>query len=91
MATQKKQFIQICSLDQENTDSLTGKLMKFVELASLLNIDEDDVEEWAIEAINNDIIDARIDQINETVVIKTTRLRQLNGDEWGKVKSKVSS
>lgn len=65
--------------------------MKFGELAALINIKEDDVEEWAIEAINNDIIDARIDQINETVVIKTSRLRQLNGDEWGKVKAKISS
>ena len=31
------------------------------ELARLLNWKKDDLEEWAIEAISNQIIDARID------------------------------
>jgi translation initiation factor 3 subunit M len=88
LATQKKQYIEICSLKQ---DSSTGRLLKFSELASLLNIKVDDVEEWAITAINNDIIDARIDQMNEEIVIKTSRLRQLNNDEWLKVKGKITS
>jgi len=65
--------------------------MKFSELADLLDINVDDVEEWAIMAINNDIIDARIDQINEEIVIKTSRLRQLNNDEWLKIKGKITS
>jgi hypothetical protein len=62
-ATQKKQYIQICSIGQEaNGEAVTsGKVLKFSELVSLLQIPADDVEEWCIEAINNDIIDARID------------------------------
>jgi hypothetical protein len=48
--------------------------LKFSELAKLLDIAEDDVEEWTIEAINNDIIDARIDQINSEIVIKTHKI-----------------
>lgn len=88
MATEKKQFIQICSLDQ---DSSTGRLLKFTELADLLDIKADDVEEWAINAINNDIIDARIDQMNEEIVIKTSRLRVLNDAEWLKVKNKIAT
>jgi len=64
--------------------------MKYTELAELLDIKDDDVEEWAITAINNDIIDARIDQINEEIVIKTSRLRVLNEAEWLKVKNKIT-
>lgn len=92
-ATQKKQYIQICSLGQDaNAESSTsGKVLKFSELVSLLQISADDVEEWAIEAINNDIIDARIDQINEEIVIKTCRQRHLNNDEWNKVKTRISA
>lgn len=92
-ATQKKQYIQICSLGQDaNENAVTsGKVLKFSELVSLLQIPADDVEEWAIEAINNDIIDARIDQINEEIVIKTCRQRHLNKDEWNKVKSRISA
>ena len=92
-AAQKKQYIQICSLGQEaNGDAATsGKVLKFSELVSLLQIAADDVEEWCIEAINNDIIDARIDQINEEIVIKTCRQRHLNKEEWNKVKSRISA
>jgi len=92
-ATQKKQYIQICSLGQDaNENAVTsGKVLKFSELVSLLSIPADDVEEWAIEAINNDIIDARIDQINEEIVIKTCRQRHLNKEEWNKVKSRISA
>jgi len=64
--------------------------MKFSELAKLLDITEDDVEEWVIEAINNDIIDARIDPINSEVVIKTHKLPLLDKNEWLNIKAKVT-
>jgi len=62
MITEKKRFIQICSVQIESS---TGKTLSFKEISSMLDLNIDDVEEWAISAINNDIIDARIDQINE--------------------------
>ena len=37
--------------------------MSFKDLAKLLDIKEDDIEEWVIEAMSNDIIDAKIDQV----------------------------
>ena len=64
--------------------------MKFSELAKLLDIDVDDVEEWTIEAINNDIIDARIDQINSEIVIKTHKITSLDKKEWLNIKAKVT-
>jgi hypothetical protein len=72
MLTTKKRFILICSMD---LDSSTGKTMSFKELGQLLSLAEDDIEEWAITAINNDIIDARIDQLKEQIIIKTHKLR----------------
>ena len=56
----------------------------------MLDLKADEVEEWIITAINNDIIDARIDQIQEEIIIKTHRLRQLNENEWKQVLGKVS-
>jgi len=61
----KKSYIQICSLSTETSN------FKYSDLATLLDISADDVEEWAIEAITNRIIDAQIDQLNEVVVIKS--------------------
>jgi len=88
MVQEKKRFVQICSI---NIESSTGNKMTFKEVAKMLDLKEDDVEEWAITAINNDIIDARIDQIEESIVIKTHKLRQLSNDEWNKVKAKVTT
>ena len=41
----KKSYLQICSLSTQTTN------YTYTELSKLLNIQEDDIEEWAIEAI----------------------------------------
>lgn len=60
----KKQYIDVCSIQSNK--------MSFKDLAKLLDIKEDDIEEWVIEAMSNDIIDAKIDQVSEQVIIKTS-------------------
>ena len=62
--TLKKQYVQICSIESDGTN------FSYKDLASMLNIDKDEVEAWAIEAIANNIIDAKIDQLKEEIVIK---------------------
>lgn len=78
----KKQYIQICSIedvpDQEKEQS-------FAEIAKLLDIDEDEIEEWIIQAMSHGIIDAKMDQLNEKVIIKTTMVRMVNQEEWLKI------
>ena len=75
----KKQYVQICSLKLENSNH------KYEELAAILNISKDDVEQWAIEAIAGDIIDAKIDQINEEIIIKSHIMNQ----EWKAIKERL--
>ncbi len=48
------------------------------------------MESWAIEAIANGIIDAKIDQLKEEIVIKSHMLMQLRNDEWKHIQSKIS-
>ena len=43
-----------------------------------VQIKVNEVEEWAIEAIANGIIDAKIDQLKEEIVIKSHNLRELS-------------
>lgn len=77
-AVLKKQYIQICSLPDvaENEE----KTLSFNKLAELLGIDINDIEEWIVEAMSNGIIDAKIDQINQCIIIKTTVLRVLDSN-----------
>lgn len=42
----------------------------------------DEIEQWAIEAIQNKIIDAKVDQLNEVIVIKNHMLREIKLQEW---------
>lgn len=63
---QKKQYIELCKhCAGKNTGD--GVTMKFSEMAALLAINEDDVEEWVINAMGNGILEAKIDQIDEVV------------------------
>jgi hypothetical protein len=36
-------------------------VLSFKDLSKLLDIPEDDIEEWIIECMHNDIIDAKMD------------------------------
>lgn len=67
----KKSYVEICSLNTSKTN------FSYNELANLLNIKANDVEEWAIEAISMEIIDAKIDQQNQEIIIKSHQLREI--------------
>lgn len=75
----KKQYVQICSLKLEKTN------YGYDDLAATLNISKDEVEAWAIEAIAAGIIDAKIDQIKEEIVIKSHIMNQ----EWQAIKERL--
>ena len=47
------------------------------------------MEEWAIEAIQAGIIDAKIDQLNEEVVIKSHMLCKIANEEWQTIHAKI--
>ena len=55
----------------------------------ILQIPVDDIEMWAIEAIQNKIIDAKIDQMNGLIVIKSHMLREIKLEEWKAIQQKI--
>lgn len=76
----KKQYVQICSLKLHNSNH------RYEELAATLGIVREDVEQWAIEAIAAGIIDAKIDQIREEIVIKSHTMNQ----EWSAIRDRLA-
>jgi len=80
----KKSYLQICMLSTE-----TNTNFEYENLAELLNIEKDDVEQWAIEAIQAKIIDAKIDQLNEEIVIKSHMMRKIGTEEWETIHAKI--
>ena len=53
---EKKQYLTICNIDLEVKNTFT-----FSEFSALMGLKPDDIEEWTINAIAGDIIDAKID------------------------------
>jgi translation initiation factor 3 subunit M len=49
----------------------------------------DDIEEWTIEAIADKVIDGKIDQLNEEIVIMSTIKRKIGIEEWQAIKTKI--
>lgn len=74
----KKQYIQLCT-------TLEHPSLKYSDLAQVLNVPYDEVEVWAIEAIASGIIDAKIDQLNEEIVIKGHALNK----DWSSILQKI--
>ena len=82
-AITKKSYLQICTLST-STSNFT-----YSELSKLLNIEEEGIEEWAIEAIQNKIINAKIDQFNEEIIIKSHIMREIKAPEWKAIQTKI--
>ena len=40
--------------------------------------------------MSNDIIDAKIDQVSEQVIIKTSQMRNLQKEEWAVIAKKIA-
>ena len=48
--------------------------VSFKELTALVGIKEDEVEEWVIEAMTHEILDCKIDQVKQAVLVKATHV-----------------
>ena len=69
--TLKKQYVDVCRMGQAKAGKGAGDVViSFADLAKLVNIKVDDVEEWVIEAMGNHIIEAKIDQIESNVHLR---------------------
>lgn len=90
LVLQKKQYIELCKYCAGKNKG-DGVSMKFTEMAKLLVIAEDDVEEWVINAMGNGVLEAKIDQIEELVVIKSIQPLSFSAEEWKGINLKLAA
>ena len=60
----KMRLLSLCTLASSKAE------MKYSEIAACMQIGEAEVEAWVIKAITAKLLDAKMDQINKTVVVK---------------------
>ena len=60
----KMRLLSLCSLASQKSE------IKHSEIAACMQIKDTEVESWVIKAITARLLDAKMDQLNQTVLIK---------------------
>lgn len=63
--------------------------LPYAVVAAKLAIAEDDVEKWVVKAITANLVQAKVDQLNRTVVLTRVLARGFGADEWRAVQTKL--
>merc|ERR1712070_92700 len=64
--------------------------MRLLSIASALHIGKDEVEMWVMEAIRNGLVNAKMDQIRELVVVSVCLERSFGTKQWACLKTSLS-
>lgn len=82
----KMMYLAVCV--QANQDNV----ISYDKLSDIVGIPRDQVEEWIIDAIVNKIIDARLDQENECIIVSFISQRNMNDPkEWQRLQQKLQN
>jgi translation initiation factor 3 subunit M len=65
--------------------------ISFSDLESTIDINEDDIEDFVVEAIQNGLVHAKIDQVNQMVVIRSCSRRTFSESEWLELRNKMEA
>jgi translation initiation factor 3 subunit M len=63
----------------------------FSECVTKLNVDQDDVEDFVVELIQSGLVHAKIDQIQEKIIIRSCSRRTFKKAEWEELHNKLES
>jgi len=80
----KIKLLTLASMAQHRSE------LTLAEVAAKLEEKEDSVERWVVRAVSENIIDGRIDQLNNKVIVKSAFQRKFEKDEWAFLDTKLS-
>lgn len=61
----------------------------FADLTQAIQVEVDSIEDFIVEAIQNGLVHAKIDQVNEMIVIRSCSRRTFSEMEWQELRSKM--
>lgn len=71
--------------------SINEKEISFSRLKEILGFEEEDIEEYIIDLVKSKLVHAKIDQINEKMVIRSTSVRTFGQNEWQQLEHKLET
>ncbi|XP_065070602.1 eukaryotic translation initiation factor 3 subunit M-like [Rhopilema esculentum] len=79
----KMKILTLVSIAREQSE------IEFGPLAKQLLLNEDEVEEFVIEAVKSDLFHAKLDQVNEKVILDSSNRRTFERKEWEELRQKL--
>ncbi|KAI8968942.1 hypothetical protein BDF20DRAFT_916369 [Mycotypha africana] len=77
----KMRLLSLASLGSENL----SRELKYADIAANLQISEDEVEMWVIDVIRAGLVEAKLDQLNKTVLVHRSIYRVFGTEQWKKL------
>lgn len=71
--------------------SLHEREITFSQLKEMLCFEEEDIEEYIIDLVKSKLVHAKIDQINEKMIIRSTSVRTFGQNEWQQLERKLET
>jgi len=66
------------------------KNLSYNDIQQALHIEADQVEEWIIQAISAGLIDAKLNQIDETITVRTSKHRTFKDSQWKQLQTALT-
>ena len=66
------------------------KNLSYNDIQQALHIEADQVEEWIIQAISAGLIDAKLNQIDETITVRTSQHRTFKDSQWKQLQTALT-
>jgi translation initiation factor 3 subunit M len=84
-STRKLQLLTLCSL------AVTNNTLSYSAIAKALQINESEVETWVINGIGENVLDAKLDQQKQMVLVNRCLHRVLTQENWKQLSQNLTS
>lgn len=83
----KMRLLSLASLGSENL----SRELTYADIAKNLQIPQEEVEMWVIDVIRAGLVEAKLDQLNKTVIVHRSIYRVFGQEQWKKLSTSLSA
>mmetsp|Transcript_1443 Transcript_1443/g.3121 ORF Transcript_1443/g.3121 Transcript_1443/m.3121 type:complete len:434 (-) Transcript_1443:73-1374(-) len=92
-AERNMRLLSLCSLAAERSPDGDGggASVPYAAVAAALRIPEDEVEPWIVGAVRRGLVDAKMDQMERTVVVEKAMVRRFGKEQWADLGNRLKA
>ena len=83
--TRHMRILSLCSLAAEHEE------VPYATVASTLDVKAEEVESWVIAAVSSGLLSAKMDQINQMIMVERSVVRKFDMEQWKALQSQLNA